>query len=323
MPNSPDTPNRSYLHADQRYVGDDIFRMYLSEVGQYQIPDHEQQMAISELVVEGAHARRFKVALQVSELILGSGPHDYSGIDSIIEAGMAARNDFVSHNARLVVSIAKRYTGNGVDLMDLVQEGNLGLITAAEKFDPDKGFKFSTYATWWIRQAVTRSLADDSRLIRYPVHINEKVRRVGVIVGRCINEGRSQSDIIPAIASEMRVNADRAAELFSLYWAGDPLSLDMKVGEDDDGALHEIIASPDPSVEDLALTAESMRNIEEILSTLEERERTILKMRYGVGYEPMTLEEVGRHFNITRERVRQIQDKAQSKLRHPARNFSL
>jgi RNA polymerase primary sigma factor len=270
---------------------DDPVRMYLKEIGRVPLltPEREKELA----------------AIMTNE-------------ESTAEQKQAAKNELVESNLRLVVSIAKRYVGKGMFFLDLIQEGNLGLMKAVDKFDYSKGYKFSTYATWWIRQAITRALADQSRTIRIPVHMVETMHKIQRFSRQILQE--KGHDASPEEISELSgMPLDKVREI--LQMAQEPISIDSPVGEDDESSIGEFIAdeaSPEPD----EIVGETMLHEQlcEVLKTLTPREESVIKMRFGLddGVQ-RTLEEVGREFNITRERIRQIEAKALRKLRHPTR----
>jgi RNA polymerase primary sigma factor len=263
---------------------DDSVRMWLREIGRTHLLTLEEEIRL---------AKRIERGDQDAKLILTQA------------------------NLRLVVSIAKRYTLRGMSFPDLIQEGNIGLIRAVEKFDYRKGYKFSTYATWWIRQAITRAIADQGRTIRIPVHMVETINRLVKVGGQLLQElGREPS--LEEIAAELGLPVERVSEIIRV--APEPLSLETPVGEEEDSHLADFLPDTDSSPADAAAFQLLRDKIEEALDQLTPRERDVLKMRFGLddGY-PHTLEEVGRHFQVTRERIRQIEAKALKKLRHPAR----
>lgn len=242
--------------------------------------------------------------------------------ERIVNGDSEARDRLITANMRLVVSIAKHYVGRGMPLLDLIQEGYSGLIKAVEKFDYTKGFKFSTYATWWIRQSITRAIADQARTIRIPVHMVETISRVKKAQNKLLHEN-GHEPTIDEVAQELNMPADRVREIIRI--AQDPVSLEAPVGEEEDSYLGDFIPDEDaPAPIDTAMQAVFKDELNKALNTLPEREREVLKFRYGVGYDRShTLEEVGRQFKVTRERIRQIEAKALRKLRSQSKSKAL
>jgi RNA polymerase primary sigma factor len=239
-----------------------------------------------------------------------------------VQAGQRAKSELIQANLRLVVSIAKRYSGRGMQFLDLIQEGNLGLMRAVDKFDHTKGFKFSTYATWWIRQAITRAIADQARTIRIPVHMVESMNRV-MRTQRQMHQELEREPTLDELAERCAIPVERIREI--LRYSLDPLSLDSPVGEEDDSNLSDFIAdltSDTPA--DLATKRMLTMAVEEALGELSTREQEIVRMRFGLDDgQARTLEDVGKYFNVTRERIRQIEAKTLAKLRHPMRSQRL
>ena len=286
----------------------DLTRRYLSELGSYPLLTAEQEVELAQAIEAGRAAEARLAAGDVT-------PAERRSLQQAVEAAQAARRTFIQSNLRLVVSIAKRYQGTGLSLLDLIQEGNLGLMRAVEKFDHRKGFKFSTYATWWIRQAIGRGVADKGRTIRLPSHLVDTMSVLSKTSATMLKAlGREPTPKELAEETGIPVERVRAA----LHAAPDLVSLQASIG-DDDAELGDLLA--DDSAEApfdaaaLALAKEDLRNLLEYLNP---REREILSLRFGLeGDQPLTLDEVGRRFNVTRERIRQIEAKALTKLRHP------
>ncbi|MEU6809662.1 sigma-70 family RNA polymerase sigma factor [Streptomyces sp. NPDC046831] len=289
----------------------DLFRQYLREIGRIPLLTAAEEVEL---------ARRVEAGLFAEEKLLGTPDPDSRlahELDRLVVMGRMAKRRLIEANLRLVVSVAKRYVGRGLTMLDLVQEGNLGLIRAVEKFDYARGYKFSTYATWWIRQAMSRALADQARTIRVPVHVVELINRVVRVQRRMLQE-RGYEPTPEEVAGQLGLTPERVREVLRL--AQEPVSLHAPVGEEDDVALGDLIedgdaASPVESAAFLLLK----QHLEAVLSTLGERERKVVQLRYGlVDGRPRTLEEIGRLFGVTRERIRQIESKTLNKLRDHA-----
>ena len=290
----------------------DLFRQYLREIGRIPLLTAVDEVDLARQVEAGLFAEEYlnsRPGLD-DDLLVGD-------LDKLIVLGRIAKRRLIEANLRLVVSVAKRYVGRGLTMLDLVQEGNLGLIRAVEKFDYARGYKFSTYATWWIRQAMSRALADQARTIRVPVHVVELINRVVRVQRRLLQERGSEPT--PAeVAAVLELPAERVVEVLRL--AQEPVSLHAPVGEEDDVALGDLIEDGDATspVESAAFML-LRQHLEAVLSTLGERERRVVQLRYGlIDGRPRTLEEIGRMFGVTRERIRQIESKTLNKLRDHA-----
>ncbi|MGW0971055.1 RNA polymerase sigma factor [Streptomyces sp. NPDC002516] len=306
----PAEPVRSRA-ADTGGPSSDLFRQYLREIGRIPLLTAAEEVDLARRVEAGLFAEE--------KLRLTPGLDDRLALDldKIVVMGRVAKRRLIEANLRLVVSVAKRYVGRGLTMLDLVQEGNLGLIRAVEKFDYARGYKFSTYATWWIRQAMSRALADQARTIRVPVHVVELINRVVRVQRRMLQE-RGYEPTPEEVAAQLDLSGERVSEVLRL--AQEPVSLHAPVGEEDDVALGDLIedgdaASPVESAAFLLLR----QHLEAVLSTLGERERKVVQLRYGLADgRPRTLEEIGRIFGVTRERIRQIESKTLNKLRDHA-----
>ncbi len=293
----------------------DLVRLYLTGVGQHQLLTREDEARLGAIISAGAEARH-RLADAAAKLT-GS---ERGRLRRLVREADAATEHFVCANLRLVVSIAKKYQASGVDLLDLVQEGNLGLIHAVEKFDFRKGFKFSTYATWWIRQAIQRGIANSAATIRLPIHAADRGTQIARAAGELTSAlGRSPTD--QEIAEKIGITVDdvRAARTVAAVTA----SLDATVGPDDTTELGDLLGDASVDVEGDALNASIAGDVARLLAGLDARERKILELRFGLDRgEPRTLDEVGEHFSLTRERIRQIENRAMAKLRHPSTSDS-
>ncbi|MDH3306063.1 MAG: RNA polymerase sigma factor RpoD [Acidimicrobiia bacterium] len=316
---SPETYLSPWSDDDHIALSDPV-RMYLQEIGRVRLLTSQQEVELA-MAIEARHRAQEKREVAEAEAETLS-VEDRVILDRTIRQGDRAEKRLVEANLRLVVSIAKKYVGRGMAMLDLIQEGNLGLMRAVEKFDYRKGFKFSTYATWWIRQAVTRALADQARTIRVPVHMVETINKLAQ-TQRALLQDLGREPTIAEIAAEMEVEPGRVSELRKI--AQDPVSLETPLGEEDDSTLGDFVEDTEAVV---PVEAASFKLLQEYmahaLEDLNDRERTVLIMRYGLDDNPpRTLEQVGAHFSVTRERVRQLETKALAKLRHPARSKKL
>ena len=297
---------------------DDPVRMYLKEIGKVPLLAPDEEIELAQKMSAGNLAKE-----QLEEAEEGSlSPEDQAELKKLAKAGDAAKQKLAEANLRLVVSIAKRYVGRGMLFLDLIQEGNLGLIKAVEKFDYTKGYKFSTYATWWIRQAITRAIADQARTIRIPVHMVETINKV-IRVSRQLLQELGHDPSPEEIAEEMSMPVERVREILKI--AQEPVSLETPIGEEEDSHLGDFIEDDTASEPSEAASFTLLKEqLVDVLSTLTPREEKVLKLRFGIeDGRTRTLEEVGKEFNVTRERIRQIEAKALRKLRHPSRSKKL
>lgn len=298
------------------YSADDPVKMYLRDIG---------QIDLLTITQESEYARMYQESLMCQDKIdtykkqgKQLSEDELNELNEKIELGEETRKILIESNLRLVVSIAKRYLGRGLPFLDLIQEGNMGLMKAVNKFDPTKGFKFSTYATWWIRQAITRAIADNARTIRIPVHMVETINKL-VRTTRRLTQEKRREPTAEEIAAEMKISVEKVQQIQRI--AQEPMSFDATVGEDDDSSLGDFIDDKE-TLNPLEYTQNMIyrEEIEKVLQTLTPREEKVIRLRYGLDdNRPRTLEEVGKEFGVTRERIRQIEAKAIRRLRHPSR----
>lgn len=306
---------------------EDPVRMYLKEIGKVPLLSADEEIELAQNMEDGAVAIEKINVLKgrldgASEEEKAEIKEEIKTLQKDVDKGADAKKRLAEANLRLVVSIAKRYVGRGMLFLDLIQEGNLGLIKAVEKFDYKKGYKFSTYATWWIRQAITRAIADQARTIRIPVHMVETINKLIRVSRQLLQElGREPSP--EEIAKEMSMQVDRVREILKI--SQEPVSLETPIGEEEDSHLGDFIKDDNvPVPADAAAFTLLKEQLEEVLGTLTEREQKVLTLRFGLeDGRARTLEEVGKEFNVTRERIRQIEAKALRKLRHPSRSRKL
>lgn len=294
----------------------DPVRMYLKEIGKVPLLSAAEEVKYAKEIEAGEKA--------TEKLIKNKSlkPADRRKLQREENKGIEAKKKLVEANLRLVVSIAKRYVGRGMLFLDLIQEGNLGLIRAVEKFDFRKGFKFSTYATWWIRQAITRAIADQARTIRIPVHMVETINKLVRIQRQLLQElGREPTP--EEVAKEMGITPEKVREILKV--SREPVSLETPIGEEEDSQLGDFIEDQEAVIPANAASFALLQDqLRDVLDTLSERERKVIELRFGlVNGHPRTLEEVGKEFGVTRERIRQIESKTLSKLRHPSRSHKL
>jgi RNA polymerase sigma factor RpoD-like protein len=297
----------------------DLVRVYLNEIGKVALLTAADEVDLAKRIEAGLYAGHLLAEESAKEAPSMSRRRD---LRAVVIDGERAKDHLLRANLRLVVSLAKRYTGRGMPFLDLIQEGNMGLIRAVEKFDYTKGFKFSTYATWWIRQAISRAMADQARTIRLPVHLVEQVNKMQRIRREMLQQlGREITD--EELAHELDIDLDRLQDLKNN--ARDLVSLDQTVGADDDAALGDFIADEGAASAHASVEFDLMRNqLAGVLDTLEHRERAVVRMRYGLDDgNPRTLDDIGKAFGLSRERIRQIERETMAKLRHPSRAQSL
>jgi RNA polymerase primary sigma factor len=298
---------------DERGVSADLVRAYLNGIGRTKLLTAAQEVEL---------AKRVEAGLYAEEKLSAEGVEDdelRADLKVIAAEGHAAKDHLLEANLRLVVSIAKRYTGRGMAFLDLIQEGNLGLIRAVEKFDYTKGYKFSTYATWWIRQAITRAMADQARTIRIPVHMVEVINKLGRIQRELLQDlGREPTP--EELAKEMDITPEKVLEI--QQYAREPISLDQTIGDEGDSQLGDFIEDSEAVVAVDAVSFSLLQDqLQQVLQTLSEREAGVVRLRFGLtDGQPRTLDEIGQVYGVTRERIRQIESKTMSKLRHPSRS---
>ena len=295
----------------------DSVRAYLKQIGKVALLNAEQEVSLAKRIEAGLYAAyRLQEIKESGEKL---SPMNRRDLREIERDGRRAKNHLLEANLRLVVSLAKRYTGRGMAFLDLIQEGNLGLIRAVEKFDYVKGYKFSTYATWWIRQAITRAMADQARTIRIPVHMVEVINKLGRIQRELLQDlGREPTP--EELAREMDITVDKVLEI--QQYAREPISLDQTIGDEGDSQLGDFIEDSEAVVAVDAVSFTLLQDqLQDVLHTLSEREAGVVKLRFGLtDGMPRTLDEIGQVYGVTRERIRQIESKTMSKLRHPSRS---
>ena len=296
---------------------DDHVKMYLKEIGKVNLLTPEEELSLAKRMADGETAKE-----QLEEIGENIDEDSKKQIDLLIADGEKAKKSLAEANLRLVVSIAKRYVGRGMLFLDLIQEGNLGLIKAVDKFDYTKGYKFSTYATWWIRQAITRAIADQARTIRIPVHMVETINKL-VRVSRQLVQELGREPTPEELAKELNMPVDKVREISKI--SQEPVSLETPIGEEEDSHLGDFIPDEDaPAPSEAASFVLLKEQLGAVLETLSEREAKVLRLRFGLDDgRARTLEEVGKEFDVTRERIRQIEAKALRKLRHPSRSKKL
>ena len=301
-------------------LADDPIKMYLREIGQIELLKTTEELDLARKVQDGLLANEKIRAYTKRGLKLSD--EELASLEDRIEIGYDARDVLIESNLRLVVSIAKRYLGRGMQFQDLIQEGNMGLMKAVNKFDPTKGFKFSTYATWWIKQAITRAIADQARTIRIPVHMVETINRL-TRTQRKLTQELHRDPTSEELAAELHMSVEKVQSIQKI--AQEPVSLETPVGEEDDSTLGDFVhdeANPNPL--EYTINEAYREEIDTVLKTLTQREEKVLRLRFGLNDgKPHTLEDVGKEFGVTRERIRQIESKAIKRLKHPTRQSRL
>ncbi len=299
---------------------DDPVRMYLKEIGRIPLLSADEEVNLAIRMEEGRYAK--EQLAEIKETGREIPDAERVKLEQMNEDGLQAKNKMIESNYRLVVSIAKRYVGRGMQFLDLIQEGNMGLIRAVDKFDYTKGFKFSTYATWWIRQAITRAVADQARTIRIPVHMVETINKL-VRTQRQLVQELSREPTAQEIGEKMEISAERVQQIQRI--AQEPISLEAPIGEEEDSSLGDFISDTNTlTPHETAVQEWIKKALDEVLETLTDREEKVLRLRYGLlDGKTHTLEEVGKEFGVTRERIRQIEGKALRKLRQPSRQKKL
>jgi len=319
---------RRRAQAKKKHYTEDSIRLYLQEIGRIRLLRADEEIELARKIADLLELERIRESLQEQ---LDRIPQDAEWANAVnmtlpafrhrLHLGRRAKDKMVQSNLRLVVSIAKKYMNRGLSFQDLIQEGSLGLIRAAEKFDHEKGYKFSTYATWWIRQAITRAIADQSRTIRLPVHLYETISRIKKTT-KLLSQEMGRKPTEEEIATRMEMTIEKLR--FIAKSAQLPISLETPIGKEEDSRLGDFIESDGEMPEDQVAKNLLREDLENVLDTLSPRERDVLRLRYGLDDGRMkTLEEIGQIFNVTRERIRQIEAKALRKLRHPNRNSVL
>jgi len=305
-------PEPSEIDLDTQSPAADLVRVYLNGIGRTALLSAAQEVELAKRIEAGVFAQHM---LDTADKLHSTRRGE---LRQLVTDGHLAKNHLLEANLRLVVSLAKRYTGRGMPLLDLIQEGNLGLIRAVEKFDYTKGFKFSTYATWWIRQAITRGMADQSRTIRLPVHLVEQVNKLARIK-RDLHQQLGREATHEELANEVGLTPEKVADL--LDHARDPVSLDMPVGSEEDAPLGDFIEDGEATDAESAVISGLLHDdLRRVLSTLDDREQSVIRLRYGLDDgQPHTLDQIGKRFGLSRERVRQIEREVMGKLRQGER----